>query len=103
MSFTIKLTLVDKNERKPEQESYSISVKVDGEGYVPDFNTTVANLIQEEEIVKAEGFIYKELSVQVSEPSNSGLVTIDFGVPLALPANLTLWNQDNEGGKLLNI
>ena len=34
----------------------------------------------------------------MSEPSNSGLLKVSFGAPLALPANVTEWNSDNEGG-----
>ena len=34
----------------------------------------------------------------MSEPSNSGLLKVNFGAPLALPANVTEWNPDNEGG-----
>ena len=48
--------------------------------------------------MQPEGFIYKKLNVEVSEPSSSGLLKVSFGAPLALPANVTDWNSDNEGG-----
>ena len=34
----------------------------------------------------------------MSVPSNSGLLKVSFGAPLALPAKVTEWNSDNEGG-----
>lgn len=38
MSFTLKVKLIDTHPTRPATEAYSISVRVEGEGYVPDFS-----------------------------------------------------------------
>ena len=98
MGFTLKVRLIDKH-RRPSQETYKIGVIVEGQGFVPDFGK---NKKEEDDRRKKklqpEGFIYKKLNIEMSEPSNSGLLKVSFGAPLALPANVTEWNSDNEGG-----
>lgn len=38
MSFTLKVKLIDTHPTRPTIETFSISVRVEGEGYVPDFS-----------------------------------------------------------------
>ena len=50
------------------------------------------------EIAEEESFVPKKLDLQIGKPDFTGKMKISFGAPLALPANVTDWNADNEGG-----
>ena len=65
---------------------------------MPDFNKNSKKDDRRRKKEQPEGFIYKKLDIEMSEPSNSGLLKVNFGAPLALLANVTEWNSDNEGG-----
>ena len=45
-----------------------------------------------------ESIVIKELKLDIGKPDFTGKMKVSFGAPVALPANVTDWNADNEGG-----
>ena len=99
MSFTLKVKLTDTHPSRPKTESYSISVRIEGESFVPDFS--VREKILEEirrQKKRADDWVPKKLKIEMDKPTNSGKFKVNFGGPLALPAGIQNWNSHNEGG-----
>ena len=45
----------------------------------------------------------KKVSVAFEEPSSTGLMKINFSVPITVPSNVTLWTWQNEGQEFIDI